>query len=95
MKSRRMVALLVAMVMVIVLAILPGCSGTKTDLSMTEDVNKYAEKIDMDYAFDTAKELSVNKDLHSSEVGFRTAGSDAEHKGADYLVEAMNELGWS
>lgn len=93
MKSRRMVALLVAMVMVIVLTILPGCSGTKANLSMTEDVNKYAEKIDMDYAFDMAKELSVNEDLLSSEVGFRTSGSDAEHKGADYLVDAMNELG--
>ena len=48
-----------------------------------------------DYAYDLAYELSTNPDFFNSELGGRTAGSDAEHRTADYLVSVMEEIGLS
>ena len=48
-----------------------------------------------DYAYDVALELSTNPDFFNSELGGRTAGSDAEHATADYLAGLMEEIGLS
>ena len=48
-----------------------------------------------DYAYDVALELSTNPDFFNSELGGRTAGSDAEHAAADYLAGLMEEIGLS
>ena len=54
---------------------------------------KYLEMADPQYAYDIAYELSTNPEFFNSELGGRTAGSAAEHRAADYLVEKMEELG--
>lgn len=92
-KSKKIFVLFVAFIMVLTLTILPGCGDEKAEMSMTKEVDAYAEIIDMDFAFNTAKDLSTKEDLLSSENGFRTAGSDAEHKGADYIAGVMGEIG--
>jgi Iap family predicted aminopeptidase/LysM repeat protein len=53
----------------------------------------YIEEIDTNYAYDIAYQLSTNPKYHSSILGTRTAGSDAEHKAADYLLSVMKSLG--
>lgn len=51
--------------------------------------------IDVDYAYNLAHELSTNPLFLSSPLGTRTAGSDAEHATADFLLEEMKAIGLS
>ena len=53
----------------------------------------YLEAVDPDFAYDIAHELSKNPKYLSSSLGTRTAGSDAEHAAADYLLSVMKEIG--
>ncbi len=53
----------------------------------------YLEMVDEQYAYELAVELSYNEALRSSPLGTRTAGSDAEHAAADFLVEEMKAIG--
>ncbi len=62
-----------------------------TQLSGVMDA--YLEAVDPDFAYDIAIELSKNPKYHSSSLGTRTAGSDAEHAAADYLLSVMKEMG--
>ena len=70
-------------------------SGYKIDseLSMADDVQSYVDAVDAQYAYDTAYTLSYDEQYLSNELGFRTAGSDAEHKAADFLADQMKEIG--
>lgn len=88
---KRRVISIIAVVMLVALTF-AGC-GQKSDLSMAGEVEAYAEALDMEYAYDLAYELGYNMDLADNELGWRTAGSDAEHKTADYLVEEMEKIG--
>ena len=50
--------------------------------------------IDTDYGYEIAYELSTNPEYFSTpDLGGRNAGSEAEHKAADYLVGVMKDLG--
>lgn len=91
-KKRRFLAVTVAAVLLVASCALTGCGNSKT-LSMTDDVNSFVDSIDMDYAYNTTKDLAYNEALFSNENGFRNSGSDAEHKTADYLVGMMKKLG--
>jgi Iap family predicted aminopeptidase/LysM repeat protein len=51
--------------------------------------------VDTKYGYDIAVELSENPKFHSSPIGTRTAGSDAEHAAADWLAEQMQKIGLS
>ena len=64
-----------------------------SDSFIAEDVASYLDKADMEYAYDLAYELGYNMDLADNELGWRTAGSDAEHKTADYLADEMEKIG--
>ena len=64
-----------------------------SELSMAEDVEAFLEKVDMEYAYGLAETLSYDKKYQDNELGWRTAGSDAEHRAADFLVEEMNSIG--
>lgn len=55
----------------------------------------FLNAVSPDYAYDIAYELTTNPDFFNSELGGRTAGSDAEHAAADYLVQTMEEIGLS
>ena len=83
-------AALIALVMVLA----TSCSQT-SDLSMQEDVDKMLEVTGeaTDEAEDVAYKLAYDMELADDSTGFRTAGSDAEHRAADYLVEEFEKIG--
>ena len=60
---------------------------------MAEDVQSYIDSIDMEYAYDLAETLAYDEEYWDNELGWRTAGSDAEHRAADFLVEEMKSIG--
>lgn len=70
-----------------------GSSGIDSELSMAPDVEKYLENVDQEYAYNIAETLAYDEEYLSNEQGWRTAGSDAEHKAADYLAKEMESLG--
>lgn len=82
-------------VMAFVVMTFSGCGqkGVDSDLSMADDVQAYADAIDMEYAYELAYDLGYNMDLADNELGWRSSGSDAEHRTADYLMEEMEEIG--
>lgn len=53
----------------------------------------YLKTAKPDFAYKIAYEISKNPKYHSSDLGTRTSGSDAEHKAADYLLSVMNQIG--
>jgi Iap family predicted aminopeptidase len=61
--------------------------------NVKERIAGYTSKVDHSFAYDIAYTLSYDETLLSNEMGWRTAGSDAEHAAADYLAEKMNEIG--
>ncbi len=68
-------------------------SEVTSDLSMADAVKAYYDKVDMEYAYQLTEDLAYNEDLVDCELGWRSAGSDAEHKTADYLKEEMEKIG--
>ena len=86
----KITALLIVMAM-LATCVLTGC-GEKKTMSMGGDVSAFVDNIDMDYAYDVTSDLAYNKDLFSNEHGFRNAGSEAEQKTADYLMEMMEDF---
>lgn len=72
-----------------------GSSENTVDsqLFMAEDVQGYIDSIDMEYAYDLAETLAYDEEYWDNELGWRTAGSDAEHRAADFLVEEMKSIG--
>lgn len=83
-----------ALLVVLVMMVATSCSQT-SDLSMQEDVDKMLETTGeaTDEAEDVAYKLAYDMELADDSTGFRTAGSDAEHRAADYLVEEFESLG--
>ena len=88
-------AISIIAILALVIMTFGGCGqkGVDSDLSMADEVQAFADAIDMDYAYDLAYELGYNMDLADNELGWRSAGSDAEHKTADYLAEEMKKIG--
>ncbi len=62
-------------------------------LSMAEEVKAYLEKVDMEYAYKLSETLAYDKQYWDNDLGWRTSGSDAEHKTADFLVDEMKNIG--
>ncbi|MBQ4596355.1 MAG: hypothetical protein IJB14_05210, partial [Firmicutes bacterium] len=83
--KKRLFCIIAVLTLVIMTFSACGQKGVDSDLSMAGEVQAFADAIDMDYAYDLAYELGYNMDLADNELGWRTAGSDAEHKTADYL----------
>lgn len=82
---KKSIALLLSLLMVLGLA---GCAG-KDEARFT----KYLAAVDTGYAYDIAYTLATDQDLLSNELGYRSAGSEAEHKAADYIAKEMEALG--
>ncbi len=91
--KKRVISIVAVMALVIMTFAGCGQKGVDSDLSMADEVQAFADAIDMDYAYELAYELGYNMDLADNELGWRTAGSDAEHKTADYLAEEMEKIG--
>ena len=70
---------------------------TVKDVENIENYKKqydaFIENVSDEYAYNIAYELSTNEKFFNSKLGGRNAGSDAEHRTADFLVEKMNEIG--
>lgn len=72
-----------------------GCTKTekKTNV-LKENYDGFIAKVDSKFAYDIAYNLSTNPELFNNQkLGGRTAGSDAEHRAADYLVSVMEDIG--
>lgn len=92
-----------AAVMMLVIMTFSACGGQKektaahtavdSDLSMAEDVKAYLENVDTEYAYNLAETLAYDKQYWDNALGWRTAGSDAEHKTADFLAKEMKNIG--
>jgi len=63
-----------------------------SDLFMAEDVKAFYDAVDTQYGYDLAHELAYSEELRDF-LGWRSAGSDSEHKAADYLVDKFKEIG--
>lgn len=77
---------------------IPGTEPAPVEqATVSDDVKATYEKfiaaVDQKYAYDIAYELSTNPKYLSSSIGSRTAGSDAEHAAADFLLAEMKKLG--
>jgi hypothetical protein len=59
----------------------------QTDVELLKSIQS---KIDIDYGYKLAKEVSLVK---SGELGFRNAGSTGEKEGAAIIEKAMKDLG--
>lgn len=95
MKKRRFKKLLCLAAASAMLLTTAGCGNSKVDseLSMADDVQSYIDAVDQEYAYGIAETLAYDEKYLSNELGWRTAGSDAEHKAADYLADEMDSLG--
>ena len=72
-----------------------GSSENQVDseLSMATEVQGYIDSIDMEYAYDLTETLAYDEEYWDNELGWRTAGSDAEHRMADFLEKEMKDIG--
>ena len=68
-------------------------TGAMTTQPMGEQIKNYLSAVDESYAFSVAETLSADESLQSNTMGFRTAGSVAEHDAADYLADEMKSIG--
>lgn len=94
MKRKGLACILALTVMVAMCFTACGSSKSiQSDLSMADDVQKYVDAIDIEYAYDLTEKLAYDEEFWDCELGWRTAGSDAEHKCADFLAEEMKNIG--
>ncbi len=71
----------------------PVAQSVQVPEQVQADYNQFLAAVDQQYAYDIALELSTNTKYLSSSIGSRTAGSDAEHAAANYLLAEMKKLG--
>lgn len=92
----------VLLVTIVCLLIISGCDkkvdNTNVEIgkeNYKKQYDAFIKNVSTNYAYDIAYELSTNEDFFNSKMGGRNAGSVAEHKAAEYLIEKMNEIGLS
>ncbi len=88
--------LVITLSLALVLSSFSGCSKSQEaewDQAALDEKDAYLQAVDEQYAYDVALELTENKAFHSSSLGTRTAGSDAEHAAADYIAAEMKAIG--
>jgi len=71
----------------------PETQSVQVPEQVQADYNKFLAAVDHQYAYGIALELATNPKYWSSSIGSRTAGSDAEHAAAGYLLSEMKKLG--
>lgn len=86
--------LLLVLTLTFTMVITASCSSS-SDLSMADDVDKMLEYTGdaTEKAEKVAYKLAYDEKLADDSTGFRTAGSDAEHRAADYLVKEFEKIG--
>ncbi len=95
MKTKKILSILLAFVLI--LSFTTSCAANNQENSSEDainpDIEAYLSKIDPEYGYQIAEKLSGKEFMNNPELGGRTAGSDAEHKVADLLVEEMKAIG--
>lgn len=85
-----------AIILILIFGTLAACGGSGGgSVAPPEDsiYSAFLDAVDVDFAYDVGVELAENPEYHNSPIGTRTAGSDAEHRAADYLVGVMESIG--
>ena len=76
---------------------LAACEQNEAQITAQGDqaelVTAYLDAVDERYAYEIAETLAYDPAYLSNELGFRTAGSDAEHAAARYIADEMEEIG--
>ncbi len=67
--------------------------SSATSYKYEESITNYVNAIDMDYAYSLAETLSTDTSMHDNELGFRTSGSAAENKAAEFIASEMEKIG--
>lgn len=70
-----------------------GCSKPAESTSAEDYANAFRNAVDIDYAYDLAYTLAYDDTYLTDELGFRTAGSEAEHAAADFIASEMEKIG--
>lgn len=93
--KKRLTYLPLTLLIVFVMMMATSCSNKTSDLSMQGDVDKMLECTSeaTEEAEAVAYKLAYDKELGDDSTLFRTAGSDAEHRAADYLVSEFEKIG--
>ena len=82
----------IASLMLIFLLAVTGCTPQNTNVSSLESTKKsLLDKIDVQYSHELAVKMEEIKS--NKELGYRTAGSDAEIKTGNMLYEEMKSIG--
>ena len=67
--------------------------SSATTYAYEDSITNYVNAIDMDYAYSLAETLSTDTSMHDNELGFRTSGSDAENRAAEFIASEMEKIG--
>ncbi len=64
-----------------------------SDMFMAGDIQKFVDSVDLEYGYDLTHTLAYDEKYWDNELGWRSAGSDAEHACADFLEQEMKDIG--
>ncbi len=78
------------LVMVLLFGLVPSAFAEEQPV---DPIAAYLAATDEQYAYDLTYKLSTDPSMHDNAMGFRTAGSDAEHRAADFIAEEMERIG--
>lgn len=69
----------------------PSATASEKNHALSDSWNAYVEKVDVDYAYDLA--VKMEEIRSNEELGYRTAGSQAEAQTGDMLKAEMEKIG--
>ncbi len=64
-----------------------------SDMFMAGDIQKFTDSVDLDYGYELTHTLAYDEKYWDNDLGWRSAGSDAEHACADFLEQEMKNIG--
>ncbi len=91
--KKRMMKLLCAALLLPLAACAPDQAMISGEGAQADLVNGYLDAVDERYAYEIAETLAYDPEYLSNSLGFRTAGSDAEHAAAGYIAQQMEAIG--
>lgn len=91
--KKRMMKLLCAALLLPLAACAPDQAMISGEGAQADLVNAYLDAVDERYAYEIAETLAYDPEYLSNSLGFRTAGSDAEHAAAGYIAQQMEVIG--
>ena len=89
---KKIISAVISSIMCATVALSLSACGSN-DAVAADDVKSFVENVDKDFAWEITETLAYDEEYWDSASGFRTAGSDAEHKAADYLMGVFEDIG--